>query len=159
MITCVAIVGKANSPLFVQSFPDGRPAEFQPSEPQLEYNYIVHTALDIIEEKGTPSMDPSAQVKSRRGPRGADMYLGMLYPTEDFKVYGYITSTKNKFVLVTTDDYSDNDIPLVFRKLHNLFANQVSNPFYVPDEPIVSKQFEKEIRSLVTAAKKFGTTK
>lgn len=29
-----------------------------------------------------------------------DLYLGLLYPTEDYKVYGYVTNTKVKFVIV-----------------------------------------------------------
>ncbi len=32
-----------------------------------------------------------------------DTYLGMLYPTEDFKVYGYISNTRIKFILVVDD--------------------------------------------------------
>lgn len=32
-----------------------------------------------------------------------DTYLGMLYPTEDFKVYGYISNTRIKFMLVVDE--------------------------------------------------------
>lgn len=32
-----------------------------------------------------------------------DTYLGMLYPTEDYKVYGYISNTRIKFVLVVDE--------------------------------------------------------
>lgn len=32
-----------------------------------------------------------------------DTYLGMLYPTEDYKVYGYISNTRIKFILVVDE--------------------------------------------------------
>jgi hypothetical protein len=41
------------------------------------------------------------QVLLRRAPGEVpEPYLGLLYPTEDFRVYGYITNSATKFVLV-----------------------------------------------------------
>lgn len=67
------------------------------------------------------------------------MYLGLLYPTEEYKVYappslivvlifiliaywsyGYVTNTKNKFIAIIADEFLESDIPVVippFRKL------------------------------------------
>lgn len=57
-IVCVAVVGKAvshhtyhshndqNNPLYIESFES-------PQQNTLKFHYIVHTALDIVEEKGT----------------------------------------------------------------------------------------------------------
>ena len=38
-----------------------------------------------------------------------DTYLGMLYPTEDFKVYGYISNTRIKFMLVVDEMLQKED--------------------------------------------------
>ncbi|KAF6138843.1 hypothetical protein GIB67_018574 [Kingdonia uniflora] len=49
------------------------------------------------------------------GPTLNETFLGLLYPTENYKVYGYLTNTKVKFILVTTDlDVRDADV----RNLH-----------------------------------------
>jgi hypothetical protein len=46
-VCCVAIVGKSNNPLYLRVF------QSLEDEPSLKFHYITHTALDIIEEKGT----------------------------------------------------------------------------------------------------------
>ena len=38
-----------------------------------------------------------------------DTYLGMLYPTEDYKVYGYISNTRIKFILVVDEMLQKED--------------------------------------------------
>ena len=41
-------------------------------------------------------------------------YLGMLYPTEDFKVFGFITNTNTKLVVIVDDiDTKDADMRAV----------------------------------------------
>ncbi|MCO5548176.1 hypothetical protein L7F22_001634 [Adiantum nelumboides] len=95
MIVCVAVVGQQNNPLFIQSFTDG--------DDELKFHYIVHCSLDVIEEKVT---NPK-----KTGTTMNETFLGLLYPTEDYKVYGYLTNTKVKFLLVTTDqDVRDVDV-------------------------------------------------
>ncbi len=32
-----------------------------------------------------------------------DLFLGLLYPTEDYNVYGYVTATSAKLILVLDD--------------------------------------------------------
>ncbi len=39
----------------------------------------------------------------------ADSYLGMLYPTEDYKVYGYYTNTRIKLILVVDEPIAKDD--------------------------------------------------
>lgn len=66
----------------------------------LKYWYTVHTALDFIEEKIKKS-------------DSKDSYLGLLFLNEDFRVFGYITNTKIKFVIVLeaqNNQYHDTDI-------------------------------------------------
>ena len=59
-----------NYPLFLKTLS---------TENELKSSYIVHTSLDVIEEK------ISSGGKNTNDPR--ELYQGLLYPTEDYKVY------------------------------------------------------------------------
>jgi hypothetical protein len=133
MIAAIAIVGKSNSPLFIKTFvPDTG----------LKFHYIVHSSLDVIEER----VGKKLLVTS-------DKYLGLLYPTEEFKVYGCVTMTRVKFILALDDNANpkDADLKLFFTKFHALYVDAISNPFYTLDDKIDSKKFEKEVSQLVAA--------
>uniref|UniRef100_A0A8C4IC01 Trafficking protein particle complex subunit 2-like protein n=1 Tax=Dicentrarchus labrax TaxID=13489 RepID=A0A8C4IC01_DICLA len=98
---------------------------------------FLHTSLDVVEEK------ISAVGKSLGDQR--ELYLGLLYPTEDYKVYGYVTNSKVKFVIVVDSSNTslrDNEIRSMFRKLHNSFTDVMCNPFHNPGDPIQSKAFD-----------------
>lgn len=85
-----------NYPLYIRTIP---------TENELKFHYTVHTCLDVIEEK------VSSVGKSSNDLR--ELYLGLLYPTEDYKVYGYVTNTKVKFVIVVESSNTqmrDNEI-------------------------------------------------
>ena len=71
-IVCLAVVGPQNNPLFFKSFSSPSPDP----ERDLKLHFIVHCSLDAVEEK----------VLLKRAP--LDAYLGLLYPTEEFRVYG-----------------------------------------------------------------------
>jgi hypothetical protein len=45
--------------------------------------------------------------------------------------------------------YRDNETRQMFRKLHMAYTNVMSNPFYVPGEPIQSKKFEAVVHSIM----------
>lgn len=59
-----------NYPLYIRSVP---------TQSELKFHYTVHTSLDVVEEK------ISAVGKAMADQR--ELYLGLLYPTEDYKVY------------------------------------------------------------------------
>ncbi|KAK1161982.1 trafficking protein particle complex subunit 2-like protein, partial [Acipenser oxyrinchus oxyrinchus] len=104
-------------PLYIRSIP---------TENELKFHYAVHTSLDVGKEF----------VDQR------ERYLGLLYPTEDYKVYGYVTNSRVKFVIVvdsSNTELQDNEICSMFRKLHNSYTDVMCNPFYNPDDPIHSK--------------------
>ncbi|CAG9838245.1 unnamed protein product [Diabrotica balteata] len=77
----------------------------------------------------------------------------MLLSLETHKIYGYVTNTKIKFIIVidsTNMAIRDNEIRSMFRKIHSEYADIVSNPFYIPGEPISSKAFTSNIKSIMT---------
>ncbi|XWS62627.1 hypothetical protein CRYUN_Cryun06bG0027300 [Craigia yunnanensis] len=95
MIVCVAVVGDQNNPLYIQSFTDADDA--------LKLHYIVHCSFDVVDER--------VNNPKKSGPTLNETFLGVLFPTENYKVYGYLTNTKVKFILVTTDlDLRDADV-------------------------------------------------
>lgn len=65
------------------SFPQNYPLYIRsvPTQNELKFHYTVHTSLDVVEEK------ISAVGKSIGDQR--ELYLGLLYPTEDYKVYPF----------------------------------------------------------------------
>lgn len=65
-----------NYPLYIRS---------TPTEDELKFHYMVHTSLDVVDEK------ISAMGKALVDQR--ELYLGLLYPTEDYKVYLLVLST------------------------------------------------------------------
>lgn len=137
MAVSVAVVGRDNEPLYIYT---------KNPEPNLKFHYIVHTCLDVIEER------TSSLTKASQDPR--ELYLGLLYPTEDYKVYGYVTNTKIKFVVIVDSmntTLRDNDIRMMFRRIHTAYVSMVANPFYTPGEEITSKQFQGAVDSLMKA--------
>ncbi|KAI8099230.1 Sedlin, N-terminal conserved region-domain-containing protein [Halteromyces radiatus] len=135
-ISCIAIIGKQNNPLFIKNFSS--------THPDLKYHYIAHTSIDIIEERVT------------NGPKQLDLYLGLLYAMEDLAVYGYMTNTKVKFIVVisvTDGVIRDTDMKAIFRKIHQAYVSHVCNPFYTMDSQnttLSSPHFLHTIESINT---------
>lgn len=98
-------------------------------ENELKYQYTIHTALDVVEEK-TKRME------------NKDLYLGLLYLIEDYRIYGFITNTKMKIIIIietSNQQYHDTEIKIMFKKLHSCYINTVCNPFYEIGTQIKSK--------------------
>jgi len=135
MAVCLAVISKENYPLYIKC---GSP------ENELNFHYTVHTSLDVVEEK--------IATGSKNANDSRELYLGLLYPTEDYKVYGYVTNTKIKLVIVVESSnvtLRDNEIRAMFRKLHNAYMDMISSPFYTPGETITSKSFERVVASML----------
>ncbi|XP_059163354.1 trafficking protein particle complex subunit 2-like protein [Physella acuta] len=135
MAVCVAVIAKENYPLFIKTVA---------TENELKFYYTVHTSLDVVEEKIS---SVGKNVNDLR-----ELYLGLLYPTEDYKVYGYVTNTKVKFVIVVDSlnaSLRDNEIRTMFKKLHNAYVDMLCNPFYKPGENITSKVFENVVTAML----------
>jgi len=99
-------------------------------ENELKYQYTIHTALDVVDEKMKRS-------------ENKDLYLGLLYLIEDYRIYGFITNTKIKILIIietSNQQYHDTEIKIMFKKLHSSYVNNiVCNPFYDIGSPIKSK--------------------
>ncbi len=93
-------MGKQNNPIFIQTYNQ---------EDELKFHFVVHTSLDIVEEK-------LAKFRSFFffffffffshfcfRSTSLDAFLGVLYPTEDWTVYGHVTSSGTKLIVVVDD--------------------------------------------------------
>ena len=99
----------------------------------LPFHYIVHTSLDVIEERCQSSTSSSAPTSTAVKPATEplrDLYLGILYSTEQHKVFGYVTNTNIKFIVIvesSNTNIRDNEIRQMFRKLHTGYSNMLYN--------------------------------
>ncbi|KAI3431327.1 hypothetical protein D9Q98_004385 [Chlorella vulgaris] len=136
MIVAVAVVGPTNQPLYLSTFTDDESARL---------STLVHCSLDAVEEKVAAGM------------RGVttdvpDAYLGVLAVEEECKVYGFVTNTRTKLIVVVDDPLiKDDEMRAIFRRMHTAFADAVSNPFYVLGTPLVSPRFDASVRTIATS--------
>jgi len=171
MAVCVSVIGKDNGPLFFKCRKrgdggGGLQSSSTSSMSDLEYSFIVSSALDIVEErvqvghhKGNPALGgggtgltPSTGGGDVPPVPSRDLYLGTLTAQEDYRVYGYMTNTKIKFVIIVEEGsvpLRENDIRMMFRKVHTAFCDLMSNPFYQPGTEIHSKRFEGVVNSIL----------
>ncbi|KAK1944597.1 Trafficking protein particle complex subunit 2-like protein [Phytophthora citrophthora] len=129
----ICITTAQNSPLYIRTF--GEEGE------DLGFHYIAHVSLDVIEEKLR-----GAGVTTSKD----DMYLGFLGPIEDYRVYGYVTNTSVKFVVVLQDaPVRESELRPFFSEVHRLYVNAMSNPFAPLGERLTSQTFDKRVSNLV----------
>ncbi|KRT83222.1 hypothetical protein AMK59_3589 [Oryctes borbonicus] len=136
MAVCAAIIGKDNSPKYFTCL--------NPYD-ELNLQYKVLSSLDVVEEKLNSGTKSGSDIR--------ELYLGMLYSLETHKIYGYVTNTKIKFVIIvdsTNIAIRDNEIRSMFRKLHSIYADYVCNPFHIPGDQITSKSFDERVKNIMT---------
>jgi hypothetical protein len=81
-----------------------------------------------------------------------DSFLGMLFPTEDWCVYGHVTSSGAKLIVVLDETGVDaNRIKSFLRELAFLYCDAVCNPFYDSGAPITSTRFRDRLLPLLQA--------
>ncbi|CAH8641761.1 unnamed protein product [Schistosoma rodhaini] len=156
MAACVAVISDTNQLLYLRTAECPDP---------LFYHFKAHSALDVIEDK-----------LSKRTSGGnhdqLEQYLGLLYPMEDHRIYGYVTNTKIKFIMIfeshvlssqsTQSGVSvhqthlrDVDVRAMFQRLHTAYVALVCSPFYKsgtpiqPDKLSASHRFDQCISSLL----------
>ncbi len=68
--------------------------------------------------------------------KNTDSYLGLLNSLEDSVVYGYVTNTKIKFIVIMEimEGYiRDTEMKTIFTRMHEAYVALVSNPFFDPE--------------------------
>jgi hypothetical protein len=76
--------------------------------------------------------------------------LGVLYPTEDYNVYGHVTSSGAKLILVIDDlGMEVHKIKTFLREFSFLYCDVVCNPFYEIGTPVQSPKFRERLSVLL----------
>nr|NP_610662.1 uncharacterized protein Dmel_CG9067 [Drosophila melanogaster]7B6D_H Chain H, TRAPPC2L [Drosophila melanogaster]7B6R_J Chain J, TRAPPC2L [Drosophila melanogaster]7B6X_H Chain H, TRAPPC2L [Drosophila melanogaster]7B70_H Chain H, TRAPPC2L [Drosophila melanogaster]AOQ13863.1 CG9067-PA [synthetic construct]AAF58685.2 uncharacterized protein Dmel_CG9067 [Drosophila melanogaster] len=135
MAFCIAVIGKDNAPLYLTT---------SDMEQELELQYHVNAALDVVEEKC---------LIGKGAPESKELYLGLLYSTENHKIYGFVTNTRVKFIVVIDSSnvaLRENEVRAIFRNLHLLYTDAICNPFYIPGESLTSKKFDRAVQKLMS---------
>ncbi|KAL3934918.1 MAG: hypothetical protein SGBAC_009463 [Bacillariaceae sp.] len=163
----LSVIGKKNEPLYVREFDEVLSADLMSEEllfglqwiePSKEgmngdsisarHQFVMHAALDRFEQLAGPLPGYGWRKPGASGVDG--MFVGLLCPIEDLKVYGYVTTTRIKILLVVEDDAMpemqssiENDIRSLLSKIHQLFIeDHLINPFKDIGSKIVSKRFD-----------------
>mmetsp|Transcript_131337 Transcript_131337/g.379944 ORF Transcript_131337/g.379944 Transcript_131337/m.379944 type:complete len:184 (-) Transcript_131337:23-574(-) len=170
----LAVVGKNNEPLYLKEFREadlvddlalfGINGEEEEKSSKETWNgfqcscrqqFIMHAALERVEQLAGPEgfgwRAPNAT--------GADaMFVGLLAPVEETRVYGYVTTTGIKFILVVEDEAVpdiqknvDDEIKALMIEIHNLFVADLMNPFKEIGSHIQSKRFVRGVQNCVAA--------
>ena len=82
-----------------------------------------------------------------------DSYLGMLFPIEELRVFGFLSNCRVKLIAVLDDEeVKDGEMKALFRRLHALYVDTVSNPFHVPDSELYGcASFDRQVERIVEA--------
>ncbi|KAI8616085.1 Sedlin [Chytriomyces sp. MP71] len=135
-----AIVGTRDNPIYELDLPT--PASSSAPNTSLKRDsvsdqkhlsqFIVHSALDIVEE----SMWGTNQ-----------MYLKVVDRFNEHHVSAYVTPSGAKLMLV--HDAVGGDIRAFFVDVHELYVKMLMNPFSEINGSIGSQQFDAKVRALV----------
>ncbi|KAK4468784.1 hypothetical protein MN116_007955 [Schistosoma mekongi] len=148
LAACVAVISDTNQLLYLRTAECPDP---------LFYHFKAHSALDVIEDK------LSKRTTSGSNNDQLEQYLGLLYPMEDHRIYGYVTNTKIKFIMIFESHIlssqavqssvsvhqthpRDVDIRTMFQRLHTAYINLVCSPFYKPGTPIQPEKLSSAYR-------------
>mmetsp|Transcript_4189 Transcript_4189/g.10921 ORF Transcript_4189/g.10921 Transcript_4189/m.10921 type:complete len:180 (-) Transcript_4189:169-708(-) len=166
----LAVIGKDKEPMYMRDFDNVNQelAEeelfgFAPSvggsttaECSIRNQFLFHGALDRFEQLAGPP--PGLQWR-RPGTTGSDaMFVGLLCPVEDTRIYGYMTTTKILFLLIVDDDTVpehqanvDSEIQRLMSQIHGLYIEYNLNPFSNIESKITSKRFDDGVQKFVAA--------
>ncbi|OON15040.1 Sedlin, region [Opisthorchis viverrini] len=151
MAACVAVISDSNQLLYLRTAECPDP---------LFYHFKVHAALDVVGDKLA-----KRATYSGGGHEHTEPYLGLLYPMEDHRLYGYVTNTQIKFIVVLESptsppnstsqsaggsspslQHQDSEIRNLFQCLHSAYVDLVSSPFYTPKTPILPEKLSAAAR-------------
>jgi hypothetical protein len=132
----------------------------------LERQFMMHAALDRLEEiTGAASVNNGSMVgRNMTVTASSPHWMGLLTHADDeLSVYGYVTATNIKFLaLISIDNDNNNekdnniktavkpsDVQKFLTQTHEHYANYIMNPFSKLNQPIDSRNFDKNIQVAV----------
>ena len=134
--TGIAIVNTSNCPLLIRTILDD-----VDKEEATKLIYLLYASLDIVEEKAEQ-------------PTSRDNFLGILHQCERYKIYGLMSTTKVKVLIIISQRFSstlprENDIRQMLKNIHKAYVDATAmNPFHKPNEPVKSKRLDSYLDTL-----------
>eukprot|EP01033_Poteriospumella_lacustris_P003020 gene3020-2210_t len=86
-----------------------------------------------------------------------DMYFGLLFPIEDYRVYGMYSNNFNKLVVIC--DSSGPELPNmreILLSFSSAFVAALQNPFQEIGKPLKSKRLDAAVASLTNRQNQFA---
>mmetsp|Transcript_18384 Transcript_18384/g.37622 ORF Transcript_18384/g.37622 Transcript_18384/m.37622 type:complete len:190 (+) Transcript_18384:193-762(+) len=179
-IVGLAVVGKNNSPLYAREFLSDETADgydddrddeavlfgLTPRENENDDHshserasngccwFVVHAALDRLEQL-TLTTDGKKKILPTIGTN--NNFAGLLFSSVDTRVYGYLTNTGAKFVLVVEEEGPNaaektaTEAEKLFGEVHDLYVRELMNPFrpLSPDVKSLSRSFDDAIQKRI----------
>ncbi|RMZ53210.1 hypothetical protein APUTEX25_005199, partial [Auxenochlorella protothecoides] len=125
------IVGQNDHPIFEADLSSkAGDASHREERPQYLYHFVLHAALDAVEEQewAFPSM-----------------HLGVVDRFNNFQVSAYSTAAHIRFMLLH-DGRSDDAIKSFFKDVHELYLKVMMNPFFTFSSKITSASFHQKLK-------------
>mmetsp|Transcript_1577 Transcript_1577/g.9721 ORF Transcript_1577/g.9721 Transcript_1577/m.9721 type:complete len:144 (+) Transcript_1577:95-526(+) len=135
----LAVIGVDDRPLYLEIAQEG-------GEENLGLHFVLHCALDFVDEK-------LANMSKRSAPP-PNPYLGVVYPTDEYRVYAYVNTTGIKFLIMTEMErqVKEADLLRAFETMQSAYTDAVSNPFYNFGEKLTSKRFCSAMEKIACSA-------
>ncbi|CAG8563294.1 3021_t:CDS:2 [Paraglomus brasilianum] len=127
------IVGTKDNPIYEAEFTStgrGGSEAIRRDEHKHLNQFIVHSALDIVEE---------LQWKSNA------MYLKSIDKFNEWLISAYVTAGNIKLMLLH-ETKNEEGIKTFFNECHELYIKMLLNPFYEVNSPITSSAFDTRVR-------------
>lgn len=122
----------------------------------MTHQFVIHSALDRFEEITALSIRQRWRTPGATGTNA--MWVGLLCPIDDMKVYGYLTNTGIKIMAAINDIGNANKqwsvareggLKALFANMHELYVEYTLNPFSIIRDKISSTRFDNGVGNLV----------
>uniref|UniRef100_A0AC34QL46 Trafficking protein particle complex subunit 2-like protein n=1 Tax=Panagrolaimus sp. JU765 TaxID=591449 RepID=A0AC34QL46_9BILA len=136
MVLCISILA-ADSPLYFKCASGDMNLEN-------DIRLFVYSSLDVFDEKVAAIGNKPHQ----------ELFLGSLFLNNKFRSYGYLTNTQIKFMIVvdaTNQSIKEQDMRVIFKKIHTIYSNIILNPFYELGTAIKSRELDALITDDLTS--------
>ena len=175
MVVCgIAVIGKENNPLYIRAWGEYDTLRFHfichvaldfVEEKGARARSLRRVAAPLslslsriaraVAAQRQQATQQQAAGSSAAGQQPAkyDGYLGFLYPIEEMKVFGFLTNCRIKLVAVIDDEeWKEDQMKALLRRLHTLYVDTVSNPFHEPDSELYKcANFVRQVERIVEA--------
>lgn len=125
------IVGHEDHPIFEADLVAKPPEE----RPQYLYHFVLHAALDAVDDAEWSS---------------SAMHLGVIDRFNNLQVSAFTTACRTRFLLLH-DGRADDTVKAFFKGVHEMYLREALNPFFVPIRKIESAAFNEKVRRLAAA--------